>query len=157
MTEGDAGGDATGAHATGMDATGMDATGMDATGIDSASGDGGAGGVDGGLLELPVRRTKDQRMADALAILLLGADETTPARPVKPKVLVQVTVDLPTLVHLRNTPVSCSATGRSPPRSPASSPATPPGNGSSTNPSPATCSTPATSATNPRRRSPGSG
>ena len=59
---------------------------------------------DGGLLELPVRRSKDQRMADALAILLLGADETEPPRPVKPAVAVQVTVDLPTLVHLRQHP-----------------------------------------------------
>ena len=61
-------------------------------------------GRHGGLLELPVRRSKDQRMADALAILLLGADDTEPARPAKPTVAVQVTVDLPTLLHLRQHP-----------------------------------------------------
>jgi hypothetical protein len=43
-------------------------------------------------------------MADALAMLLLGADEADPARPAKPKVLVQVTIDLPTLLHLREHP-----------------------------------------------------
>jgi hypothetical protein len=57
-----------------------------------------------GPLELPVRRTKDQRMADALAILLLGTDEHDSAQPVKPPVAVQVTVDLPTLLHLRQHP-----------------------------------------------------
>ncbi|MDX6230356.1 MAG: hypothetical protein QOI76_3746 [Frankiales bacterium] len=71
---------------------------------DGTNGTEGAEGDDGGPLELPVRRSKDQRMADALAMLLLGADEADPARPAKPKVLVQVTIDLPTLLHLREHP-----------------------------------------------------
>ena len=84
-------------------ATGPDE--VDATGTGGQAGAGGeVGGDDGGLLELPVRRSKDQRMADALAILLLGADQSDPTRPVKPQVAVQVTIDLPTLLHLREHP-----------------------------------------------------
>jgi hypothetical protein len=74
-----------------------------------------AGDVDGagedGALELPVRRTKDQRIADALAMLLLGADETDPAQPAKPSVAVQVTIDLPTLLHLRQNPAELAGYG----------------------------------------------
>jgi hypothetical protein len=86
-----------------QDGGGQDGGGQDGGGQDAGGHGSGVGG-DGGLLELPVRRTKDQRMADALAILLLGADQQDPAHPVKPQVAVQVTIDLPTLVHLRTHP-----------------------------------------------------
>jgi hypothetical protein len=48
------------------------------------------------------RRTKDQRLADALAWFVLGADEDDPARPQRPKIVVQLTMSLVTLLHLRN-------------------------------------------------------
>jgi Domain of unknown function (DUF222) len=48
------------------------------------------------------RRTKDQRLADALAWFVLGPDEDDASRPARPKILVQVTVSLPTLLALRD-------------------------------------------------------
>ena len=52
----------------------------------------------------PVLRTKDQRRADALAWYVLGPDPADPSRPKEPDVHVQVTIDLPTLLHLREHP-----------------------------------------------------
>lgn len=48
------------------------------------------------------KRTKDQRLADALAWFVLGPDEDCPAKPARPKILVQVTMSLPTLLALRD-------------------------------------------------------
>jgi hypothetical protein len=48
------------------------------------------------------RRTKDQRLADSLAWFVLGPDEDEPSRPARPKILVQVTMSLPTLLALRD-------------------------------------------------------
>jgi hypothetical protein len=47
------------------------------------------------------RRTKDQRLADALAILVLGPDASDPSVPARPRFLVQLTMSLPTLLALR--------------------------------------------------------
>ncbi|MDX6242545.1 MAG: hypothetical protein QOE76_268 [Frankiales bacterium] len=48
------------------------------------------------------RRTKDQRLADALAWFVLGSDEDDDSKPARPKILVQVTMSLPTLLALRD-------------------------------------------------------
>ena len=53
-------------------------------------------------LELVDRRTRDQRLADALAMLILGADQDDPTRPQRPKIVVQLTMSLTTLMHLRD-------------------------------------------------------
>jgi hypothetical protein len=50
------------------------------------------------------RRSKDQRLADALAWYVLGPDEQDPSRPARPKILVQLTISLTTLLHLREHP-----------------------------------------------------
>ena len=49
-------------------------------------------------------RSQDQRIADALAILVLGPDPEDPRRPQQPDVTVNVTVDLLTLLRLRDNP-----------------------------------------------------
>jgi hypothetical protein len=48
------------------------------------------------------RRTRDQRLADALAWYVLGPDEHDPSTPQQPKILVQLTMSLTTLLHLRD-------------------------------------------------------
>ena len=53
-------------------------------------------------VEPPERRTKDQRLADALAWFVLGADADDPARPQRPTIVVQLTMSLVTLMHLRD-------------------------------------------------------
>ena len=50
------------------------------------------------------RRTRDQRLADALAWFVLGPDADNPHQPARPKVMVHVTMSLPTLLHLRDNP-----------------------------------------------------
>ncbi len=48
------------------------------------------------------KRTKDQRLADALAWFVLGPAEDDANKPARPKILVQVTMSLPTLLALRD-------------------------------------------------------
>ena len=60
------------------------------------------------------RRSKDQRLADALAWFILGPDENDPARPQRPKIVVQVTMSLTTLLHLRNNPAELPGYGAIP-------------------------------------------
>ena len=48
------------------------------------------------------RRTKDQRLADAFAWFVLGAADDDPAQPQRPKIVVQLTMSLATLLHLRD-------------------------------------------------------
>jgi hypothetical protein len=50
------------------------------------------------------RRTKDQRLADALAFFALGPDPDDPSHAARPQVRVQVTIGLTTLLHLREHP-----------------------------------------------------
>ena len=68
-------------------------------------GDGcGCGGADCGSDRPPAvfaRRTKDQRLADALALLVLGPDEDDPSVPARPRFLLQLTMSLPVLLALR--------------------------------------------------------
>ncbi len=61
-----------------------------------------------------VRRSKDQRLADALAWFCLGPDPQDPAQPARPQVTVQVTVSLPTLLHLRDNPGALAGYGSIP-------------------------------------------
>jgi hypothetical protein len=60
-----------------------------------------SGTPDGGL---PARRSNDQRLADALTWFVLGPDPADPAHPARPQVQVNLTVSLPTLLHLREHP-----------------------------------------------------
>jgi hypothetical protein len=50
------------------------------------------------------RRTRDQRLADALAWFVLGPDAADPHQPARPKIAAHVTISLPTLLHLRDNP-----------------------------------------------------
>ena len=52
--------------------------------------------------EEAARRTKDQRLADALAWFVLGPDQDAPHQPARPTIVVQVTMSLPTLLALRD-------------------------------------------------------
>ena len=73
------------------------------------AGGSGVGPADG------VSRTKAQRRADALAWFILGPDPDDPVRPREPDVRVQVTVDLPTLLRLRDNPGDLGKYGALPP------------------------------------------
>ena len=94
-------------------------SGLDGAELAPAEGDGdggyeaspwsGVGPVDG------VLRTKAQRMADALAWYILGPDPDDPTRPREPHTVTHVTVDLPTVLRLRDNPADLGPHGVLPP------------------------------------------
>jgi Domain of unknown function (DUF222) len=70
-----------------------------------------------GASDPPVQvRTRDQRMADALAWFVLGPDPDDARRPREPNVVLNVTIDLPTLVALRDNPADLGRFGTLPPQ-----------------------------------------
>ena len=57
------------------------------------------------------KRTKDQRIADALAWHVLGPADDDPSTPARPRVVVQLTMSLPTLLALRDNPADLPGYG----------------------------------------------